>query len=612
MNRPRRSDSLHHRAAMPKGDILVVDDLPNNLRFVSAILTEQGYKVRSAINGQMALTVAKAARPDLILLDIKMPEMDGYQVCQRLKADAQTHDIPIIFLSALDEPVDKVKAFEVGGVDYISKPFHVEEILARIANQLDLQAAKVEIKKLNSQLELRVQQRTAQLEREIAERQRAQEQLLHLALHDALTDLPNRAWFMKRLGQALSRTKQHPTSRFAVLFLDCDRFKVVNDSLGHLAGDQLLVSVARRLESCLHPVDTLSRFGGDEFALLIEGITEINDAICVAKHIQQEIAAPFHLNKHQVFISASIGIVLGSNEYQQPEHLLRDADTAMYRAKALGKGSYQVFAREMHQHAFSALQLETDLRLALERQEFCARYQPIISLQSGKIAEFETLARWLHPTRGWVAPTEFIPVAEDTGLIIDLDRWMLREACRQLQVWRSQSETLRSLRIGVNFSAKHLSQLDGLSYIDDVLQEMQLTGADLRLEITESALMDNAEIAMQMIKELKSRGIELSIDDFGTGYSSLSYLHRLTAHALKIDRSFVMRLEEAKENQAIISAIVALAHNLEMVVTAEGIETLQQLAHLRTLGCEFGQGYAISMPLDSEAATALLLANRQW
>jgi len=404
MNRIVGRDLLSRRKFMSKGDILVVDDLPNNLRFVSTILTERGYKVRSAINGQMALTVAKAAQPDLILLDIKMPEMDGYEVCECLKSQAETREIPVIFLSALDEPVDKVKAFEVGGVDYISKPFHVEEILARITNHLELQAAKNEIQQLNDQLEFRVQQRTAQLEREIAERQRAQDQLLHLALHDALTDLPNRAWFMKRLGHTIHRAKQQPLCQYAVLFLDCDRFKMVNDSFGHLAGDQLLISVARRLEICLHPVDTLSRFGGDEFALLIEGLSAVEDAIEVAQSIQKEIAAPFHINNHKVFINASIGIVFGSKEYEQPEHLLRDADTAMYRAKELGKGRYQVFSREMHQRTFSTLQLETDLRLALKEQEFHTCYQPIVSLESGEIVEFETLVRWLPKILGFRFP----------------------------------------------------------------------------------------------------------------------------------------------------------------------------------------------------------------
>lgn len=605
-----RRDLLSHRESMSKGDILVVDDLPNNLRFVSTVLTDRGYKVRSAINGQMALTVAKAAQPDLILLDIKMPEMDGYEVCERLKAQAETRDIPIIFLSALDEPVDKVKAFEVGGVDYISKPFHVEEIIARITNHLELQGAKNEIQQLNSQLEFRVQQRTAQLEREIAERQRAQEKLLHLALHDALTDLPNRAWFMKRLSQTIHRAKQQPYCQYAVLFLDCDRFKMVNDSFGHLAGDQLLIAVARRLETCLHPVDTLSRFGGDEFALLIEGLSVVEDAIEVAQSVQKEIAAPFHINDHTVFINASIGIVFGSEEYEQPEHLLRDADTAMYRAKELGKGRYQVFSRELHQRAFRNLQLETDLRLALERQEFRTCYQPIVSLESGKIAEFETLVRWLHPKRGWVYPQEFIPFAEETGLILEIDRFVLRQACQQLQIWRSQFESMRSLRISVNLSAKHFSEPETLNFIKQVLRETKLTGADLRLEITESALMNNAVMAMKMIREMKSCGIELSIDDFGTGYSSLSYLHRLMAHVLKIDRSFVMRLDEAPENTAIIGAIVGLAHNLNMIVTAEGIETSKQLTHLRLLGCEYGQGYAISQPLDAEAATAFL-ANAQ-
>jgi len=598
-----------HRAKPIKGNILIVDDLPNNLRFLSSALTEQGYKVRGAIDGRMALTVAKAAVPDLILLDIKMPDMDGYEVCQSLKIDEQTCEIPVIFISALDDTLDKVKAFGVGGVDYITKPFQVEEVLARVENQLNLRAAQAEIRQLNATLELRVLQRTAQLEKEIAKRQRVQEQLLHLALHDVLTGLPNRAWLMKRLEQVIQRTQQEPGYLFAVLFLDCDNFKAVNDSLGHLVGDNLLIAAARRLESCLYPACTIARLGGDEFVILLEAISGLEDATRVAEQLHQDLMLPFHLDDRQIYINASIGIVLGSPIYEKPEHLLRDADTAMYRAKAKGKARYQVFRPEMLDRARSFLDLQTSLRLAIERQEFIVYYQPIVSLAAQRIVAFEALVRWQHPDRGLLSPAEFIQVAEEMGLILAIDRWVLRQACRQLKYWQCCHPACERLQVSVNLSAKQLSCSDLIPYIDRVLRENQLAGESLKLEITESAIMDSDRSTAFVLQELKARRIQVGIDDFGTGYSSLSYLHRLTVDMLKIDRSFVSRIGATGENLEIVAAIATLAHNLGMAVTAEGVETQQQLAQLRDLGCEFGQGYVVSRPLNSEGAIALLANN---
>lgn len=590
----------------PKANILVVDDTPNNLRFLASLLTEEGYKVRSAINGQMALTAARAAKPDLILLDIKMPEMDGYQVCQQLKVEEKTREIPVIFLSALDDALDKVKAFAVGGLDYITKPFQLEEVLARIENQLNLQAAKAEIAKLNAELEQRVIQRTAQLEKEIAEKQKIQAKLLHLALHDSLTELPNRAWFMKRLEQVLNKTKQYPDYTFAVLFLDCDRFKMVNDSLGHIVGDRLLISVARRLESCLHPINTIARLGGDEFTILLDNIAKIEDAIAVAEKLQREMALPFQLDLHQVFVNVSIGIVLGSKDYQQPEHLLRDADTAMYRAKARGKACYQVFDAHMHQRAITFLQLETDLRLAIQHEQFIVYYQPIICLKTGKITELEALVRWIHPDRAFVYPGEFIPVAEETGLVIPIDLLVLRQACHQLHTWQQQFPQQKDLKISVNLSVKQFAQPDLGNKIQQILQATRLAPEYLKLEIVESSIMENDTVAMTLLGQLKALKIQFSVDDFGTGYSSLSYLHRFPFDTIKIDRSFVSRINGSSDNLGIIQAIVSLAKNLEMKVTAEGVETAQQLAVLQDLGCDFAQGYLFSKPLETKAVEAIL------
>ena len=590
-----------------KGDILIVDDTPNNLRFLSTTLTEQGYKVRSVTDGLMAFTVAEAAQPDLILLDIMMPNIDGYEVCQRLKANEKTCDIPVIFLSALDEVLDKVKAFSVGGVDFITKPFQLEEVLARIQTHLSLRSAQKEISQLNAELEQRVRQRTAQLEQEIAERLQVQERLLHLALHDVLTGLPNRTWFMKRLAQLLQQVSQQSGYHFAVLFLDCDRFQSVNDSLGHLVGDQLLVSLARRIELCLRPGTMLCRLGGDEFVILLQEVSQSSDATKIANDILLELAAPFQINNYQVFTNVSIGIVMGSDIYKQPEHILRDADTAMYRAKAKGKACYQLFEQTMHSRALHSFQLESDLRRALDGNEFEAYYQPIVTLATNQISSFEALVRWNHPDKGLIDPNKFIPIAEETGLVVAIDLFVLRQSCQQLREWQDEGLIEPSFTINVNLSVKHFMSFDLLAHIDNVLRETGISGGSLRLEITESDIMENAEFAGKIIEQLRDRLIQLSIDDFGTGYSSLSYLHRLPIDHLKIDRSFVMRIGKNGKNTEIIKAIIALAKSLDMSTIAEGVETEEQLEEIKKLNCEFCQGYLFSKPVNAETARHLLL-----
>jgi diguanylate cyclase (GGDEF)-like protein len=600
------------RTEVLKGNLLVVDDTPNNLRFLATTLGEQGYKVRSVTNGNMALTVAQAALPDLILLDIRMPEMDGYQVCQKLKANYKTKGIPVIFLSALDEALDKVQAFAVGGVDYISKPFQLEEVLARIENQLKLRAAQAEIQKLNSELEVRVIQRTAQLEREIAERQKVQEQLLHVACHDSLTGLPNRSWFVKQLAITLEKTKQNPDYLFAVLLVDCDRFKAINDSLGHACGDRLLISFARRLESCLNSASILSRLGGDEFIILLDKINSIEEAINIVQQIHQEMIIPVQLEDYQVFINASTGIVLGNTDYQQPEHILRDADTAMHEAKTLGKSRYQIFDSQMHHRAISLLQLETDLRLALQSQEFIVYYQPIVSLSTGRISEFEALVRWMHPKRGLLYPAEFIAVAEESELIIPIDLIVLRQACHQLRIWQDLDLERFPLKISVNLSAKQFTQTNLIAKIDEILQETNLESRYLKIEITESAIIENDRIATEIIEQLKHRQIEISLDDFGTGYSSLSYLHRFPIDKLKIDRSFISRISETGENLEIVEAILTFAKNLGIAAIAEGVETEVQFEQLKAMGCHFAQGYYFSYPLDRQNAEKLIEKNPKF
>jgi diguanylate cyclase (GGDEF)-like protein len=594
-----------HQVGITKKDIFVVDDTPENLRLLSTMLINQGYNVRKAINGQMALKAVQTVVPDLILLDIMMPEMDGYEVCQHLKANQLTAKIPVIFLSALSDVFDKVKAFEVGGVDYITKPFQFEEVVVRVQNQLELKAAEKEICQLNAQLEERVKERTQQLEI-------ANAQLLEMALHDALTGLPNRTLFMERLQQALNRASSDSVYQFAVLFLDCDRFKVINDSLGHLIGDELLIAIARRLEASLSQSDTLARLGGDEFAILLTEVKEVSSAAFVANQILESLSHPFQLKGHEVFINASIGIAPGNFNYNQPEHLLRDADTAMYRAKTLGKGQYQIFDPAMHDAALQLLHLETELRRAIIQQEFIVHYQPIVDLNTGRIAGFEALVRWHHPQRGMVSPNAFIPVAEETGLIIPIGNWVLRQACHQLRLWQKEKLKGIPLFMSVNLSVRQFAQPDLIEQIDLILEETQLKSQSLKLEITESAIMDNANSAAVILQKLRERSIQLSIDDFGTGYSSLSYLHSFPINTLKVDRSFVRRIDGNPKNLGLIPAIMSIAQTMGMSVIAEGIETSQQLAQLRNLGCGFGQGYLFSKPMDAERAMDLIASNIQW
>jgi diguanylate cyclase (GGDEF)-like protein/PAS domain S-box-containing protein len=441
--------------------------------------------------------------------------------------------------------------------------------------------------------------------RDITERSRAEEKLRYYALHDTLTDLPNRVQFMNHLEQAIERAEGNPHSRFAVLFLDLDRFKVINDSLGHAVGDKLLVAIAERLLACVRPGDIVARLGGDEFTILLNRTGSDEEVGAVAERLQARISEPFKIDNYEVFTTASIGIILSSGSAERSaEDFLRDADAAMYRAKESGKARFEIFDEEMHVRNMNLLQVETDLRHAVERHEFEVLYQPIVDLDSGDVTEFEALIRWRHPVHGLVAPDEFIHVAEETGLIIPIGEWIMAESCRQIVEW--QHRFARELSISVNLSAKQLMHPSLTSQVENILAETGLHPSQLKLEVTESTVMEHSDRSLKVLEDLDKLGVALSTDDFGTGYSSLSYLQKFPFERLKIDRSFVKVMDDDAKSGAIVKTILMLGENLGIEVVAEGIETAAQLDKLRQLGCRAGQGYLFSRPVDCESIEQFL------
>ena len=451
-----------------------------------------------------------------------------------------------------------------------------------------------------------------ELRSDLTAKRETQEHLLYNSLHDALTGLPNRSLFTERLRHSMRRAARHPDDMFAVLFLDLDRFKDVNDNLGHFAGDELLRAVARRLEACLRPEDTVARLSGDEFAILLESITETSDAGRVAERIEEALLFPINVGGSEVTTSASLGIVTSAMSQDQPEQLLRSADMAMYRAKAAGRARYEMFDRAMHTDALAKLQLETDLRRAVEEGEFRLHYQPLISLSTGRITGLEALLRWYHPERGIVQPAEFIPLAEETGLIVRISRWILNEACRQLREWQGSHPREEPLSIDVNLSVKQFNQPDLVDQVDSALRASGIFPGCLRLEITEPALIDKGLSAMPLLARLKQLGAQIYLDDFGTGYSSLVYLHRLPLDAIKIDRALVGTMDTDDKNLRLVRTIITFAQIVGVRVEAEGISTAEQLRELRALNCEHGQGYLFSAPLPAAAVGELLAADPAW
>jgi len=576
--------------------ILIADDDLITRRLLQKTLERAGYDVVAVENGRRALEILSSQiGPRLALLDWLMPGLNGPEVCHEIRRHSEYPYIYIILLTAKASKVDIVAGLEAGADDYITKPCDAEELKAR----------------------LRSGERILKLE----------DKLTYDALHDPLTQLPNRSFFLERLTLCVSWGMLHPDYKFAVLSIDMDRFKVVNDSLGISAGDWLLVQIADRLLGSIRRDDALlrtaevggmagqseevgilARLGGDKFTILLDNIRNASEGIRVAERIQQNIQEPFDLDGQAVFTTASVGIAFSGTGYSAAEDMLGDANTAMARAKTLGKARYEMCDPSMHATAAGRFRLETDLRHATERQEFRVHYQPIVSLLDFHITGFEALVRWQRPEFGLVMPGGFISAAEDTGLILWIGNWILQEASRQLCAWNLQFPSALPFTMAVNISAKQFAQADLVTQVGHILSETGLAPDNLRLELTESVTMRDEERTTRILSELRKLGVRLCIDDFGTGYSSLSYLRRFALDILKIDRSFVSDMLINSESLEIVKTILSLGGNLGMKVIAEGVETHEQASQLKSLGCEFAQGYFFSKPLDSAAVARALVA----
>jgi diguanylate cyclase (GGDEF)-like protein/PAS domain S-box-containing protein len=719
-----------------QGYVLIVDDIASNIQALFEILQASGFRAAVAKTAKTGIRQAQQTKPDLIVLDLILPDLHGFEACEILKRDPITRDIPVLFISSLDAVRDKLQAFQTGGLDYITKPLEPREVLARVKTHIALRRASQEILALNQGLEKRVQQRTAQLqainqhlEHEIRERRqaqqdlsrseeqfrlafqsapigmaicdlscrfievnqsladtlgakiealqgkswtglihpeewrvsqflghwlarpsceefrmasrfltpenetvygvlqmtcltdtvggpktllsqfvdlteqmRAEEQLQHVSYHDGLTNLANRTLLMRRLEDVLRYSSQQQDYQFAVLCIDLDRFKVINDSLGHEAGDRFLQLMAMRLVKLMRPGDTLARLGGDEFVVLMEPLRDAREPIQMADRIAEQLRSPLVLEGREVSCTASIGIVMSGSDYSQSADILRDADLAMYQAKFSGRACSAVFDPALHAAAVTKMQLDQDLRRAVIQQEFVLYYQPIVAAIDGKLLGFEALLRWQHPEQGWVSPLDFIPSLEENGLIQPVGEWVLRQACAQMIWWQELYPELALQKMNVNVSVRQLINPEFVATVQSILETSTVIPGNLQLEITESLLMENLEELLPRLEQLKLLGVCLVIDDFGTGYSSLGYLHCFPIDGLKIDRSFISRLDEGGKDYKITQTIIALAHQLGIRAIGEGVEEMDQWRKLQDLGCDEVQGYWFARPMDVENA----------
>ena len=691
----------------PRGLVLVADDDPVMRLLMRQMLTQVGLDVIEAEDGVQALASYKHSGPDLVMLDVDMPAMDGFAVCREIRHQEAGGTVPIIMVTGGDELEAVTRAYEVGATDFISKPInwpilghrvlyvlrasdaiarlriadahnravlaaipdtffrlnregyyldyeqghdasagfsisncvgsHIRDVLppeiaARLLDKAHAVLATQHIGSVDYTLthedstrhfEARLVATDADevlgLVRDISERKRTEEQIRRLAYCDSLTGIPNRQAFLETLERELLRSKEHD-KKFAVLFMDLDAFKRINDTLGHDVGDHLLKVVSERLRETIRPSDlvlraehefeassggsNLARLGGDEFTILIPDLERVEDALNVAHRVKEAMRRPFMIEGHEIFVTASIGISLYPEDGEDCNSLLKYADTAMYHAKNCGKNNAKLYSSSLTMEIMSHVKMEVGLRKALQNNELYLLYQPQIDVPSTQIVGVEALVRWRHPERGIISPTEFIPLAEETGLIVPIGEWVLRTACNQAKAW--QSDGGRAIRMAVNLSAKQFKDENLMQIVLSALADTGLDARLLELELTEGTLMDDARATMVTLEQLRGIGVYLSIDDFGTGYSSMNYLKRFDVRALKIDKSFIAGLPQDTENAAITRAIIAMAHGLKMVVVAEGVETDEQLLMLEEYGCDMAQGYFLGHPSPHDTITAML------
>ncbi|EFI32925.1 response regulator receiver modulated diguanylate cyclase/phosphodiesterase with PAS/PAC sensor(s) [Desulfonatronospira thiodismutans ASO3-1] len=703
------NDDTQMQENTPK--ILVVDDELINRSMLRKFLASRA-EILEAEDGYQALELA-SSETDLVLLDLMMEGIDGIEVCRRLKERPDTKEVPVIFISAVNDPKVKAQGLEAGGMDFVDKPFDRNELLSRINIHLTLRNQAIEIKKYTQELEELVEKRTRQLQEsekkyrtlfetsksamllvdtesglltmankefcdligytrqevenslhflnfvhpddherarkyfdtsrqdagtapaefeikgltreekklhlyykvaaipewnslvisifDLTDKRRVEEELRQRTFYNSLTGLPNSELFKNRLKKSIQTRQEDQGYFFAVIFIDLDRFKLVNDSLGHQKGDELISLMAKRLERGVKKRDTVAHFGGDDFGLLIEA-EDLPEAALRAEKIKDQFVEPFEIAGNEIYTTCSMGIVVSSQDYSEPEEIFRDADTALHRAKSTGPGNYVVFDPQMHAQVSDLLQLETELRKAIQQKEFVLYYQPIYNLADLRITGFEALIRWIHPEKGMVPPNVFIPIAEETELINPLGEWILDTACRQARKWNKGG---RELTMNINLSGVQFKDKNLINVLENTFRKNSISPLHINLELTESVVMGDAEESINTLNKIKKLGARLSIDDFGTGYSSLNYLQKFPIDNLKIDRSFINTME-TQSGQELVRAILAMTQSLGIKAVAEGIETWEQVKLLQELNCNLGQGYHFSKPLDEESADALL------
>ncbi|HEY6868883.1 MAG TPA: EAL domain-containing protein [Novosphingobium sp.] len=708
---------MKHETIVAAPVVLIVDDNPVNLGVIVDHLEDHGYEVNIAQGGEEALERARFVQPDLILLDVLMPGIDGFETCRRLKAEAATREIPVIFMTALADLHDKISAFTAGGVDYVSKPFQIEELLARVRTHVDLRAAQVRLAAKNVELQSEIAARRSaeaalraselryrrlfetandgillldskteevtdanpafvtmigcdrsellgrkisqlspfrkidacrstvqelrQLQhikyddwvlekrdgspvnvevigslyqannadivqcnfRDISDRKEAEARIRYMAHHDALTGLPNRIMLADRLQMAIAHARRNQTN-VAVLLLDLDRFKHINDSLGHHIGDMLLEAVAMRLRACLRESDTAARLGGDEFVLVLPEANSKHAAEVVARKVLATLSEPIEVESHQLHIGVSIGISVYPTDGEDSGALLRASDTAMYKAKESGRGQYHFFTPELNDAAQRWHTLSNDIHGAHERGEFTLHYQPQFSIDEQVVTGVEALLRWNHPVIGLISPAFFIPMLEELGLIVEVGTWVLQAACHQNAAWQTQG--LPPVRMAVNLSAQQVYRGDIVRIVGEALASSGLDPQWLELELTESLTLDDTEATLHIMRELKALGVALSLDDFGTGWSSLSYLRRFPLDRIKIDRSFMRDVITHPTTAAVVQSILNLADSLGLDCVAEGVESVEQLSYLKRGPCSNLQGHLFSEALPPEQVSELL------